>query len=126
METIMMSVTRACLAASAVLCFAIDPAAAQYNIFGTLTDVIVNGQPETLASVRQFEQRCQVRMEAGEWWLDLNTGRLGRAGGPAIYNANTCQSLVSQPREASPQPGGHCTFFSGGSICSGPGWRTVN
>jgi hypothetical protein len=121
----MMSVTRACLAASAVLCFAIDPAAAQYNIFGTLTDVIVNGQPETLASVREFEQRCQVRMEAGEWWLDLNTGLLGRVGSPAIYNAKTCQSLVSQNNRPRPTEG-HCTFFSGGSICSGPGWRTVN
>jgi len=125
METIMMSVTRACLAASAVLCFAIDPAAAQYNIFGTLTDVIVNGQSETLVDVRQFEQRCQVRMEAGEWWLDLNTGLLGRVGSPAIYNAKTCQSLVSQNNRPRPTEG-HCTFFSGGSICSGPGWRTVN
>ena len=35
METIMMFVTRACLAASAVLCCAIDPGAAQYNVFGT-------------------------------------------------------------------------------------------
>jgi hypothetical protein len=129
METIMMSVTRACLAASAVLCFAIDPAAAQYNIFGTLTDVIVNGRPESLASVRQFEQRCQVRMEAGEWWLNLNTGHLGRVGGPAIYNANTCQSLVSQNNvapESRNRTEGHCSFFAGGSICSGPGWRTVN
>jgi hypothetical protein len=107
----MMSVTRACLAASAVLYFAIDPAAAQYNIFGALTDVIVNGQPETLADVRQFEQRCQVRMEAGEWWLDLNTGHLGRVGGPAIYNAKTCQSLVSQNnavRERSNRTEGSC------------------
>ena len=65
----MMSLRRACLAASAILCFAIDPAAAQYNIFdtkiGVLTDVIVNGVPETLASVRQFEERCQVRAAAG-------------------------------------------------------------
>lgn len=127
METITMSVTRACLAASAVLCFAIDPAAAQYNIFGTLTDVIVNGQPESPASVRQFEQRCQVRMEAGEWWLDLNTGHLGRVGGPAIYNANTCQSLVNNAApERRNRPEGHCSFFNGGSICSGPGWGTVN
>jgi hypothetical protein len=40
-------ITRACLAASAVLCFAIEPASAQYNIFnsqsGLVTDVIVNG-----------------------------------------------------------------------------------
>src|SRR5262245_10118372 len=105
METIMMSVTRACLAASAVLCFAIAPAAAQYNIFGTLTDVIVNGQPETLADVRQFEQRCQVRMEAGEWWLDLNTGLLGRVGSAAIYNAKTCQSLVLEVNRPRPTEG---------------------
>jgi hypothetical protein len=124
METVMISFTRA-LAASAVLCFAIDPAAAQYNIFGTLTDVIVNGQPESPASVRQFEQRCQVRMEAGEWWLDLNTGLLGRVGGPAIYNAKSCQSLVSQNNRPRPTEG-HCSFFNGGSICSGPGWGTVN
>ena len=86
----MMSFTRA-LAASAVLCFAIDPAVAQYNIFGTLTDVYVNGVPESLASVRQFEERCQTRIEAGEWWVD-DTGRLGRVGGPAIYNADSCPS----------------------------------
>jgi hypothetical protein len=115
METVMMSFTRA-LAASAVLCFAIDPAAAQYNIFGTLTDVIVNGLPQTVAAVRQFEQRCQVDMEAGEWWLNLNTGYLGRVGRPAIYNFNTCQSLVSQP--APRREPGRCSFFSGGSICS--------
>ena len=40
-------ITRACLAASVVLCFAIEPASAQYNIFnsqsGLVTDVIVNG-----------------------------------------------------------------------------------
>ena len=113
----MMSFTRA-LAASAVLCFAIDPAAAQYNI---VTDVIVNGQPETLANVRQFEQRCQVRMEAGEWWLNLNTGHLGRAGGPAIYNARTCQSLVvpeNNPSVPENNPSKEkCYYFSGGWIC---------
>ena len=42
-------ITRACLAASVVLCFAIEPASAQYNIFnsrnGRVTDVIVNGIP---------------------------------------------------------------------------------
>src|SRR5262245_55685705 len=64
-------------------------------------------------------------MEAGEWWLDLNTGLLGRVGSPAIYNAKTCQSLVSENNRPRPTEG-HCTFFSGGSICSGPGWRTVN
>jgi hypothetical protein len=124
----MMSFRRACLAASAVLCFAIDPAAAQYNIFGTLTDVIVNGRPESLASVRQFEERCQTSIEAGEWWVD-NTGRLGPVGGPAIYNINTCQTLGSQDsaaRARSNRTEGSCTFFAGGSICSGPGWRTVN
>ena len=127
METVMMSFTRA-LAASAVLCFAIGPAAAQYNIFGTLTDVYVNGVPESLASVRQFEERCQTSIEAGEWWVD-NTGRLGRVGGPAIYNINTCQFLGSQDnatRARSNRSEGSCTFFSGGSICSGPGWMNVN
>jgi hypothetical protein len=125
----MMSVTRACVAASAVLCFAIGPAAAQYNIFdtryGTLTDVYINGVPEPLASVRQFEERCQTSIEAGEWWVD-NTGRLGRVGGPAIYNINTCQFLGSQNNATRPRSEESCTFFAGGSICSGPGWRTVN
>ena len=45
-------ITRACLAASVVLCFAIEPASAQYNIFnsqnGPVTDVIVNGVPGPL------------------------------------------------------------------------------
>ena len=67
-------ITRACLAASVVLCFAIEPASAQYNIFnsqsGLVTDVIVNGQRESLASVRQFERRCQIGMAAGRWWMD--------------------------------------------------------
>jgi hypothetical protein len=132
METVMMSFRRACLAASAVLCFAIDPAAAQYNIFdtrnGTLTDVYVNGQPMRLDHVQQFEERCQTRIEAGEWWVD-NAGRLGLVGGPAIFNINTCQFVGSQGNAApkrSPRTEGSCTFFSGGSICSGPGWRTVN
>ena len=89
-------ITRACLAASAVLCFAIEPASAQYNIFnsqsGLVTDVIVNGQRESLASVRQFERRCQIGMAAGRWWMD-NNGNLGPVGGPATYNINTCQEL---------------------------------
>ena len=49
----------AALTASAVLCFATDPAAAQYNTFdtrsGTFTDVYVNGQPMRLGYVRQFK-----------------------------------------------------------------------
>ena len=89
-------ITRACLAASVVLCFAIEPASAQYNIFnsqsGLVTDVIVNGQQETLASVREFEQRCQIGMAAGRWWMD-NNGNLGPVGGPATYNINTCEEL---------------------------------
>jgi hypothetical protein len=136
-ETVMMPFKRACLAASAVLCFAIDPAAAQYNIFdsqsGPYTDVIVNGQPESLDSVRQFEQRCQIRAAAGQWWLDLNNGNFGQVGGPAIYNINTCQPLTGRDgsednlaRRRKSATEGSCTFFSGGSICSGPGWRTVN
>ena len=48
-------ITRACLAASVVLCFAIEPASAQYNVFnsrnGRVTDVIVNGIPATLAAI---------------------------------------------------------------------------
>ena len=133
----MMPFTRACLAVSTVLCFAIDPAAAQYNIFnsqsGLYTDVIVNGQPESLDSVRQFEQRCQIRAAAGQWWLDLNNGNFGQVRGPAIYNINTCQPLAVRDgsednlvRRRNPPTEGSCSFFAGGSICSGPGWRTVN
>ena len=92
-------ITRACLAASVVLCFAIEPASAQYNIFnsqsGLVTDVIVNGQRESLASVRQFERRCQIGMAAGRWWMDQN-GNLGPVGGPATYNINTCQELEQE------------------------------
>ena len=88
-------ITRACLAASVVLCFAIEPASAQYNVFnsrsGPVTDVIVNGQPEPLAAVRQFERRCQIGMAAGRWWMD-NNGNLGPEGGPATYNIITCES----------------------------------
>ena len=121
-------ITRACLAASVVLCFAIEPASAQYNIFnsqsGLVTDVIVNGQRESLASVRQFERRCQIGMAAGRWWMDQN-GNLGPVGGPATYNINTCQELEqegSAPPEKKPE--NRCTFFPGqGSICSGPGFR---
>ena len=148
-------ITRACLAASAVLCFAIEPASAQYNIFnsqsGPVTDVIVNGRQETLASVREFEQRCQIGMAAGRWWLD-NNGNIGPVGGPATYNINTCEELgqyaaQAPPRMPPPRSGpvtdviingvpatpnevARCTFFppprspqSGGSICSGPGFR---
>jgi hypothetical protein len=133
----MMSFTRACLAASAVLYFAIDPAAAQYNIFdsrgGPYTDVIINGVPEPLASVREFEQRCRIRAVAGEWWADQN-GNFGPVGGPATYNVIACRSLTGQAGSAdnlagerNPPTQGTCTFFpGGGSICSGPGWGTVN
>ena len=89
-------ITRACLAASAVLCFAIEPASAQYNVFnsrnGPVTDVIVNGVPESPAAVRQFERHCQIGMAAGRWWLD-NNGNLGPVGGPATYNIITCEEL---------------------------------
>jgi hypothetical protein len=136
-RTCLMSLRRTCLAASAVLCFAGGPAAAQYNIFdsqfGTYTDVIINGRPEGLDSVREFEQRCQIRAEAGQWSLDQN-GNFGPVGGPAIYNVKTCRALIgrngpendfAQGRNSRTE--GRCTFFSGGgSICSGPGWGTVN
>ena len=122
----------AALTASAVLCFATDPAAAQYNTFdtrsGTFTNVYVNGQPMRLGYVRQFEERCQTRIDAGQYWVDLNTGNLGLVGGPAIYNVETCQSLG--PRNARnvtrERNTGGCTFFRGGSICRGSGWGTVN
>ena len=148
-------ITRACLAASVVLCFAIEPASAQYNVFnsqsGPVTDVIINGQRVPLASVRQFERRCQIGMAAGRWWLD-NNGNIGPVGGPATYNINTCEELgqyaaQAPPRMPPPRSGpvtdviingvpatpnevARCTFFppprspqSGGSICSGPGFR---
>ena len=121
-------ITRACLAASAVLCFAIEPVSAQYNIFnsqsGLVTDVIVNGQRESLASVRQFERRCQIGMAAGRWWMDQN-GNLGPVGGPATYNINTCQELEQEEvRPAPKKTEDRCTPFPGqGFICSGPGFR---
>ena len=120
-------ITRACLAASVVLCFAIEPASAQYNIFnsqsGLVTDVIVNGQRESLASVRQFERRCQIGMAAGRWWMDQN-GNLGPVGGPATYNINTCQELEQVSAAPEKKPEDRCTIFPGqGSICSGPGFR---
>jgi hypothetical protein len=123
---IMMSFARACLAASAVLCFASDHAAAQYNVFdtrnGTLTDVYVNDQPMRLDHVQQFEERCQTSIAAGRWWVDPNTGNLDPVGGPALYNINTCQSLGPQKKSED-----KCTFFAGGgSICSGRDWGTVN
>ena len=69
-------ITRACLAASAALCFAIEPASAQYNIFnsqsGLVTDVIVNGIRMPLDYVEQFEQRCDIGISAGRWWRDNN------------------------------------------------------
>jgi hypothetical protein len=122
-------ITRACLAASVVLCFAIEPASAQYNVFnnrnGRVTDVIVNGKPATLDEVVSFEKRCGVDIAAGRWWAD-NNGNLGREGEPAQYNQISCQFLGQNPVPAAPEkkPENHCTFFPGqGSICSGPGFR---
>jgi hypothetical protein len=57
-------------------------------------------------------------------WRD-NNGNLGREGGPALYNVNSCQNLV-QRRNAPTPTQGRCSFFAGGSICSGAGWGTVN
>jgi hypothetical protein len=132
----MMYFRRVCLAASTLLWFTIDPAAAQYNVFnspgGPLTDVIINGRPETLASVRQFEERCQTRAAAGRWWLDLQNGDSGPEGGPATYNVSTCQPLTGQngshgvAQQRAPQTEAKCYFFSGGSFCKGPGLDTVN
>ena len=119
-------ITRACLAASVVLCFAIEPASAQYNVFnsrnGPVTDVIINGVPATPNEVVKFEQRCNVDIEAGRWWVD-NNGNLGREGGPAQFNVNSCQFLGQNPDALTPgnkpnKP--KCTFFPGqGYICSG-------
>ena len=127
-------ITRACLAASVVLCFAIEPASAQYNVFnsqsGPVTDVIINGQRAPLASVRQFERRCQIGMAAGRWWMD-NNGNLGPQDGPATYNINTCEELpgaeLERERDREREKGkteNRCTNFPGqGWICSGSGFR---
>lgn len=126
----MLSFRRVFLIAPTLLCLAIEPAVAQYNVFTSgsvaYTDVIINGQPETLESVQAFEQRCRTRAAAGQWWMDEN-GNSGAVGGPATYNVATCQSLTADSgSRGSQRSQGSCTFFSGGSICSGPGWRTVN
>jgi hypothetical protein len=120
----MIYLARACLAASAFSCFTLGPAAAQYNIFngpdGLVTDVIINGRPEALASVRQFEERCKTHVAAGRWWLDFRTGNSGPEGGPATYNAITCQPLTGQTNStgaAKPQTEMTCTFYKGGSVC---------
>jgi hypothetical protein len=123
-------ITRACLAASVVLCFAIEPASAQYNVFnnrnGRVTDVIVNGKPATLDEVVSFEKRCNVDIAAGRWWVD-NNGNLGREGEPAQFNQISCQFLGqegSAAQERNTQTENRCTIFPGsGSICSGPGFR---
>ena len=118
-------ITRACLAATVVLCFAIEPASAQYNIFnsrnGRVTDVIVNGIPATLDEVVSFEKRCNVDIAAGRWWVD-NNGNLGREGEPAQFNQISCQFLGQNAETLTPtgnKPKPKCTFYSGGSICSG-------
>ena len=124
-------ITRACLTASVVLCFAIEPASAQYNVFnsrnGPVTDVIVNGVPAPLAAVRQIERHCQIGMAAGRWWLD-NNGNIGPVGDPATYNINTCEesalALPAGQEGSAPQDRNRCTFFPGqGWICSGSGFR---
>ena len=116
-------ITRACLAASVVLCFAIEPASAQYNVFnsrnGPVTDVIVNGKPATPNEVVQFERRCNINIAAGRWWAD-NNGNLGLQGEPAQFNQISCQFLGQNPAPAAPErkTENHCTFFPGqGSIC---------
>ena len=119
---------RVCLISSTLLYLAMEPATAQYNVFTyesvEYTDVIVNGQPETLQSVQSFERRCRIRATAGEWWMDKN-GLVGPVGRSATYNATTCRSLTRNSGGSGGE--GKCTFFpSGGSICSGPGWGTVN
>jgi hypothetical protein len=119
-------ITRACLAASVVLCLAIEPASAQYNIFnsrnGRVTDVIVNGIPATLDEVVSFEKRCNVDIAAGRWWVD-NNGNLGREGEPAQFNQISCQFLGQNAETLTPtgnKPKPKCTIFPGqGSICSG-------
>ena len=116
----MTNFARACLAAAALLCFAGEHAAAQthYNVFstenGTFTDVYVNGQPMRLDHVQQFEERCNIDIPAGRWWVNLNTGTMGPNGGAATYNISTCQTIKAER----PERKGKCSFFSGGSICS--------
>ena len=129
----MMYFTRACLAASALMCFTFHPAAAQYKIFdsesGPYTDVIINGRPEALASVQQFEARCRTHAAAGRFWLDLQNGNSGAEGGPATYNVKTCRPVAGQNGSpaASPQPPKmRCHIYGGGSVCDGLGDISVN
>ena len=111
----MMNFARACLAAAALLCFASDHAAAQtqYSVIdtenGTFTDVYVNGQPMRLDHVQQFEERCNITIPAGRWWVNPRTGSLGPEGEAATYNISTCEIVKPAKRE--------CTFFSSGWIC---------
>lgn len=122
----MLSIRRVCLSAAVLTCAAIQPSIAQYNVFASggvvYTDVIVNGQPQTLQSVRNFELTCGVRPTAGRWWLADN-GLVGPIGGSAVYDVSRCRPLSTNNGSSK---GEKCFFFSGGSTCSGPGWRTVN
>lgn len=106
------------------------PVAAEYNVFihngVPYTDVIVNGNPQSLAKVEDFERRCQTEAVTGRWWMDRN-GNIGPMGRSATYNVQSCQSLplqafpsghLSQPQRTQSSQTGSCTSFSGGSICS--------
>ena len=98
-------ITRACLAASAVLCFAIEPASAQYNISnsqsGLVTDVIVNGVPVTLDQVEQFEERCNAGIDAGRWWRRRTAISAARAG--QRYTTSIPVNISGKARKGRPR-----------------------
>jgi len=123
----MLPIRNALAIASTLLAMTASAANAQYNVFSSggidITDVIVNGRPESLASVRAFETRCRTSASAGEWWVSAS-GLSGPVGGPASYNVRTCRPVTAS--STSRAGTGTCTFIGGGSICSGPGWGTVN
>ena len=98
--------------ASTLLAMTINAANAQYNVFSSggidITDVIVNGQPKSLASVRAFEMRCRTSASAGQWWVS-ETGLSGPVGGPASYNIRTCRPVTASNTSRSGT--GRCTFY---------------
>jgi hypothetical protein len=109
---------RVCFVAPILLGAAIEPAAAQYNVISsggvTYTNVVVNGEPQTLDDVLAFKLTCNIRAVSGSWWLE--NGLLGRVGGPAVYNVNTSQAVTNNSK-----PEGECHYYSSGTICPGSG-----
>ena len=97
-----------------------------YTFFAAAPAILMNGLGLTAfqLGLHFASMVLIVFAAAGRWWRD-NNGNLGREGGPALYNVNFCQNLA-QRRNAPTPTQGRCSFFPGGSICSGAGWGTVN